>query len=147
MTSFASGYKREETPRLEPGDYRVEILEAEESTSKSSGNPMLVLTLRPNGSPIKIKHYIVLNEYFNRNVTQIFDSFNIVEGDFQLSTWVGAVGAARLALDDQDYLKVKFFIKADKQDRLPPWVGEMPERKIAMEMPGTPVDSDEMPFF
>ena len=68
-------YTREEANRLSPGDYRVAIVDVQEATSKSSGNPMLVVTVQPNGSNIKIQNYIVRNEYFNRNMTQLFDAF------------------------------------------------------------------------
>jgi hypothetical protein len=78
-------YQREERPRLTPGDYRVEIVSVEEKESKK-GNPMLVIGVRPNGSDIIIYHYIVKNEYFNRNMTDFFDSFNIDNGDFALPT-------------------------------------------------------------
>ena len=97
-------WSREEAPRLEPGDYRVEITAVEETESKA-GNPMIVVTVRPNGSNINIKHYIVKNQYFNRNMTDFFDSFNIDEGDFNFPTWVGAVGAAKLAEDEVILLK------------------------------------------
>ena len=89
-------YQREERTRLTPGDYRVEIVSVDEKESKS-GNPMLVIGIRPNGSSITINHYIVQgNEWTNRNLTEFFDSFNIDDGDFTLPTWIGAVGAARL---------------------------------------------------
>ena len=74
-------FVREEAPRLEPGDYRVEITDVEETVSKSSGNPMLVITVKPNNVNIRIKHYIVKNEYFNRNLTEFYNSFNISFGD------------------------------------------------------------------
>ena len=61
-------YRREERERLKPGNYRVEIVSAEETESKK-GNPMLVIGIRPNGSNITIKHYIVKNDWFNRNMT------------------------------------------------------------------------------
>src|SRR5699024_1947175 len=64
IMSFFDGYRREERARLTPGDYRVAITEVEETTS-CSGNPMLVVTVQPNGSEIHIKHYLVKNEYFN----------------------------------------------------------------------------------
>ena len=68
--SFFDGYKREERSRLTPGDYRVAITDVEETTSRN-GNPMLVVTVQPNGSEIHIKHYLVKNEYFNRNLTDL----------------------------------------------------------------------------
>ena len=90
-------YRREERPRLSPGDYRVEIVSVEEKESKA-GNPMLVIGIQPNGNKIIIYHYIVKNEWFNRNMTDFFDSFNIDDGDFTLPTWIGPVGAARASL-------------------------------------------------
>ena len=47
-------YRREERERLKPGNYRVEIVSAEETESKK-GNPMLVIGIRPNGSNITIQ--------------------------------------------------------------------------------------------
>lgn len=144
-------WSREEAPRLEPGDYRVEITAVEETESKA-GNPMIVVTVRPNGSNINIKHYIVKNQYFNRNMTDFFDSFNIDEGDFNFPTWVGAVGAAKLIEDENGYLKVRWFISESKAERLPPWQGQMPERQTITTIGATcgfvdvSPDEDEFPF-
>lgn len=141
-------FTREDRPRLAPGDYRVEIVSAEETTSKK-GSPMIVVGVRPNGSTITIKQYIVKNQYFNRNMTDFFDSFNIDEGDFTFPTWIGAVGAARLKEDDQGYLKVAYFINQEKADKLPPWVGQLPERQSVTELGGglSELDDDgELPF-
>lgn len=138
-------YRREEAPRLEAGDYRVEIVDVEEATSKSSGNPMIIVTIKPNGSNIKIKHYIVKNDWFNRNMTELFDSFNIDEGDFNFVGWIGAVGAARLKEDENGYLKVAWFIKQDKADKLPAWVGEMPERQTVTDFEAVET-ADDLPW-
>jgi len=141
-----SDWRREESARLEPGDYRVEIVEVEETTSRA-GNPMLVVTVQPNGSTIKIKNYIVKNEYFNRNMTQFFDSFNINEGDFNFLTWPGAVGAARLKEDDRGYLKVAWFLSKKRAESLPEWAGPMPERQVVDSMGFVEVDpNDDLPF-
>lgn len=140
-------YRREERPRLEPGDYRVKIADVESTTSKA-GNPMIVITLTPNGSDLKINHYIVKNEYFNRNMTEFFDSFNVDEGDFNLPGWVGAVGAAKLVHDDNGYLKVRWLIRKDKQNNLPPWIGGEPKRQeVTSAAAFTAVDTnDDLPF-
>ena len=144
-------YQREERPRLTPGDYRVEIVSVEEKESKA-GNPMIVVTVKPNGSNITIKHYIVKNQYFNRNMTDFFDSFNIDEGDFNFPTWVGAVGAAKLVEDENGYLKVRWFISESKAERLPAWQGQMPERQTVTTLGGTGAfedvypDDSELPF-
>ena len=133
-------YKREERKRLKPGNYRVEIVSVEDTESKK-GNPMLVIVIRPNGSNIPIKHYIVKNEWFNQNMTEFFYSFNIDDGDFTLPTWVGAVGAAKLKEDDQGYLKVQYFLDQDRAAKLPPWEGPMPERQELVQL--KEVDDDE----
>lgn len=140
-------YAREEQSRLEPGDYRVEIVGVEETVSKS-GNDMIVVTVQPNGSKIKIKNYIVKNEYFNRNMTQFFDAFpQIDEGDFNFLGWIGCVGAAKLKEDEKGYLKVAWFINARKAESLPPWVGEMPERQSITDIGGfSEMDESELPF-
>ena len=137
-------YRREERPRLAPGDYRVEIVSVEEKESKA-GNPMLVIGIQPNGSKIIIYHYIVKNEWFNRNMTDFFDSFNIDDGDFTLPTWIGAVGAARLKEDDKGYLKVQYFISEDRAEKLPPWEGEMPERQELTKLDDVE-DDGELPW-
>ena len=137
-------YKREERQRLEAGDYRVEIVSVEEKTSKA-GNPMLVIGIRPNGSNITINHYIVKNEYFNRNMTDFFDSFNIDEGDFTLPTWIGAVGAAKLKEDEQGYMKVAWFINKSKAEKLPVWIGDIPERQTLTKFEDLD-DDGELPW-
>lgn len=141
-------YTPEETTRLEPGNYRVEVVDVEETTSKSSGLPMLVITVRPNGTKINIKHYIVQNQYFNRNITQFFDSFGIDRGDFVFDTWIGATGGAKLILDDQDYLKVKWFLSQKQQEDLPEWDGDMPQRHTVggFEEVKEIVGDDDLPF-
>lgn len=126
-------YVREETPRLQPGDYRVEITNAEEKVS-SNGNQMIVITVKPNGSDISINYYIVKNQYFNRNMTSFFDSFNVEEGNFNFMTWIGAVGAARLKEDENGYLKVSYFISKSRAANLPEWVGDIPERQTVTKI-------------
>lgn len=135
-------YQREERPRLTPGDHRVEIVSVEEKESKA-GNPMLVIGVRPNGSNIIINHYIVQgNEWTNRNLTEFFDSFNIDDGDFELPTWVGAIGAARLKEDDNGYLKIQYFISENRAEKLPPWEGKMPERQELTKLEDIEDDGD-----
>lgn len=140
-----SDYKREERSHLEPGDYRVELVGVEETTSKK-GNPMLFLRIRPNGANITINHYIVKNEYFNRNMTEFFDSFNIDDGDFTFPTWIGAVGAARLKEDDQGYLKIAWFINKKKAESLPAWVGKVPERQEMTKLDDVEEDDGDLPW-
>lgn len=143
-----SDYVREERKVIEPGDYRVVVADVEETTSKSSGKPMIVVSVTPNGSDIKIKHYIVKNEYFNRNMTDFFDSFDVEDGNFELLSWVGAMGAAKLAEDDNGYLKVRWFINKKKAESLPPWDGKLPERNTVSNLDDFKDvdDGDDLPF-
>ena len=137
-------FVREEALRLEPGDYRVEITDVEEKTSQS-GNPMVVITLRPNGTKIRVKHYIVKNEYFNRNMTDFYDCFAIPYGDKNTLSWIGADGAAKLVENEDGYLRVRWLIRRDKQDSLPEWVGEKPQRQdVKLDENGFP--DDDLPF-
>ena len=144
--SFFDGYRREERSRLTPGDYRVAITEVEETVSRS-GNPMLVVTVQPNGSEIHIKHYLVKNEHFNRNLTELLDSFGLGE-NFDTLTWVGAVGAARLIEDENGYLKVRYFLSPERAEKLPPWQGKEPERQEVSSLGDgfEMLDDDDLPF-
>lgn len=144
--SFFDGYRREERAHLTPGDYRVAITDVEETTSRN-GNPMLVVTVQPNGSEIHIKHYLVKNEYFNRNLTDLLDSFGLGE-NFDTLTWVGAVGAARLVEDENGYLKVRYFLTPERAEKLPPWQGREPERQEVSSLGDgfEELDEDDLPF-
>ena len=151
MGYWDEGYRREEHVHLEPGDHRVRIVSVEEGTSKSSGNPMLIITIQPNNSEIKIKHYIVRNEYYNRNMTDFKDSFCIADDDFDFVLWKNAMGAARLIEDENGYLKVKRFLPPERQDKLLPWVGNLPQRQVITTAPPVPgyediPDNDNLPF-
>jgi hypothetical protein len=141
-------YKPEERSRITAGDYRLEVLSAEEKLS-SKGSPMIVVVVRPNKSDVKISHYFVKNEYFNRNITEFFDSFGIERGDFEFLGWVGAVGAGRLKEDEKGYLKVHYFLSPEKAEKLPPWVGEKPERQKVSELGGDfneSIPDEDLPF-
>jgi len=77
-------YTPEETTRAVVGDYRCAVADAWEAVSKSSGKNMIVVTVKINGTNVKVNHYFVEGEYFNRNITSFFDSFGIKRGDFNL---------------------------------------------------------------
>jgi len=139
-------YQREESQRYQAGDdVRCVILSAEETTSKSSGKPMLTLSIGLNNSSVKINHYIVKNDHFNRNMTDFFDSFDIEDGNFSLLTWPGALGAAKLGEDEKGYLKVRWFINKKRAASLPEWKGDKPERNTVTDFQEVDDDGD-MPF-
>lgn len=121
-------FKREEgefTP-IPEGDYRIRVNSAEKAVSKTSGNDMLVLKFDVSGMKQNLWHYIAFlvdrPEITNRMLTQFFDSFrDISEGDFNMNNWIGKVGACHVKHDERGRAKLSYFIKADKQDSLPPW--------------------------
>ena len=118
-------YQREESTfeEIPVGEHRVRIADAEKAISKN-GNDMLVLTLDVSGYKSRLWHYVVFMadhpEITNRNLTAIFDSFGIADGDFNLANWKGKVGAC-MTKQDEYGTKVRYFIPKKKQDNLPPW--------------------------
>ena len=138
-------YKRtESTSSLEEGNYRVVITGTEEKLSKA-GNKMLVITLRPSRTKRSIKYFLVDGEYFDRNLTSIYDSFDIPEGNMDFISWVGAMGAASIGSDDAGYPKIKWFINKKKAESLPPFEGEKPERQEVTKLEEVG-DEEELPF-
>lgn len=128
------------------GDHRVVIDSAEKAVSKN-GNDMLVIKLRVSGYNSMLWHYIVFMddrpEITNAKLTQLFDSFGIEDGNFNLASYVGKAGAAHVKIDDQGYAKVAWFIHKNKQDKLPPWKGDLPEAK---QGGFTPVEDEDQPW-
>jgi hypothetical protein len=137
-------YKREETTNVGAGDHRFEVVSAKEAVSKA-GNKQIVVALKPNGAVFTVNDYFVEGEYFNRKVTQFFDSTGIAEGDFNLLTWTGAIGAARFKEDENGYLKVAYYLDKMKAEKLPAWQGDKPERQTVTELE-TLDEDDDLPF-
>ena len=118
-------YQREESTfeEIPVGEHRVRIADAGKAISKN-GNDMLVLTLDVSGYKSRLWYYVVFMpdhpEITNRNLTSIFDSFGIADGDFNLANWKGKVGACVTKQDDFG-TKVRYFLSKKKQEGLPPW--------------------------
>ena len=141
-------FKREEQKFevLPEGSYRIRIASADKAISKA-GNDMLTLKFEVSGSNAFLFHYITFMEdkpeVTNRMLTQFFDSFkDIPEGDFNMSNWIGKVGAC--VVKHQEYngnqtARLSYFIHKDKQGNLPPW--KEPSGKKSMGAP-VPVDED-----
>lgn len=142
-------YTREEQKfeLIPEGKYRIRIKSAEKTVSKS-GNDMLALQFAVSGQSRTLYHYIVNNEWANRNLTQFFDSFNgIPEGDMECSHWIGQVGACVVKHEEyKDTMseKIKYFIPADKQDDLAPWQENVKTPDGTVKM--TEVEDDDLPF-
>lgn len=150
-----SQYKEQSFTPIPVGDHRVRIATAEEKVS-SSGNQMIVLTLDVSGYNSRIWHNVVLNpekqELTNQKLGELFNSFGIQPGNFNLAGWVGKVGAAKVKHEQyngETSPKVHYFVGKDRQDKLPAWVE--PSNKAAVTGGGnndfTPVDiPDDLPF-
>lgn len=123
----ADDYKENDFAPLKPGDYRVRIAEAEETTS-SKGNDMIKLTLDVSGHGSKLWFYLVFlpdnPQMVNQRLGQIFSSFGITPGDMNVENWKGKVGAARVVhemYNGEAQARVKYFLTKEKQATLPAW--------------------------
>lgn len=138
--------EREESAKV-TGRLRCVITDVEETESKTSGLPMIIVSVRPSGTVFKVKSYIVKNEHFNRNATQFFDAFPEIGEQFDFLTWVGCEGAAMFAEDENGYLKVRYWIDADRAESLPPFEGDKPERQMVTKLEDEEPDDDpDLPF-
>ena len=137
--------EREESAKV-TGRLRCVIVDVEETESKTSGLPMIIVSVRPSGTVFKVKSYIVKNDHFNRKMTQFFDAFpEIGDGNFSFLEWIGAMGAAMFDLDERGYLKVKYWISADRASLLPEFEGEKPEKQTVTSLEDDPSE-DGLPF-
>lgn len=125
-------YQREESNQFKPipeGDHRVRIESVERAVSKS-GNDMLTIKLAVSNYTAHLFHYITFQpnnpQMTNRMLTQFYDSFkDIPEGNTDIASWVGKVGACHVKHEEYNggmSAKISYFIKAEKQGDLPPWV-------------------------
>ena len=138
--------EREEDAKV-TGKQRCVITAVEEAVSKSSGKPMIIVSVRPSGCRFVVKNYIVKNEYFNRNMTQFFDAFQeITDGDFNFLTWIGAEGAAMFAEDEQGFLKIKYWLDPVRVANLPPFEGTKPERQTLTTLDDEEESDGDLPF-
>lgn len=135
-------------PEIKTGVQRCVIVDAQEAVSKASGNPMIVVTVKPSGSNAKIKEYFVKGSpSFNRKLTDFFNAFpQIKKGDFELFTWVGSLGAANFGTDENGYLKVKWWVSPDKAANLPEFVGDKPIKQDLASITDENDADGELPF-
>jgi hypothetical protein len=132
------------------GDHRVRIANVEEQVSKS-GNQMIKLTLEVSGHNSTIWHYIVFMpdnaKLTNQKLGELWNSFGIPQGNFNLSTWTGKVGAAKIKHEDYDghpQPKIAYFINKDRQEKLPAWAE--PSSRAALTGGIDITASDDLPW-
>ncbi len=133
---MAWDFKREEQKFeiIPEGDYRIRVKSAEKAVSKT-GNDMITLQFDVSGQSRTLYSNITFlpdrPEITNRNLTQFYDSFkDIPEGNTDIASWVGKVGACHIKHEEykgKTNEKLHYFIKAEKQDALPPWVDKSQE--------------------
>ena len=124
----SNDYEEQSFKPIPVGDHRVRIASAEEQTS-SKGNQMIKLVLEVSGHNATIWHYIVFmpenQKLTNQKLGELFNSFGIQQGNFNLQTWIGKVGAAKVKhelYDGETQPKISYFIGKDRQEKLSAWV-------------------------
>ena len=146
----AADYEEQSFKPIPIGDYRVRIASAEEQTS-SSGRQMIKLILDVSGYSSTIWHFIVFmpenQKLTNQKLGELWNSFGIPQGNFNLQSWVGKVGAAKVKHEDyngESNAKIAYFINKSKQDKLPAWK-DASSNNVLIDF--TPVDdSGDLPF-
>ena len=145
-------YKREESTSIfetiPEGRYRAIIDSAEKAVSQK-GNDMLVLKLSVSGQLSSIWYYIPFledrPEITNRMLTQLFDSFDIEEGNFNLLSYIGKAGGINVKHDDEGRAKINYLLSKKQQDELPPYVNAKNE-PLKCDTTFTNVDGEFVPF-
>lgn len=150
-------YKKPVYEENQPGNYRCIILNAEQGVSKTSGNRMLIISLRPSGTRATVKTYIVDNDRFDDNFSQFLDAFPMLKNNPSVDNcfaWRGAIGAAKFNVNDNGYFEVKRFIPAEKTANYPDFewkarddeAQEMPVLQEFTELSDDDGADDDIPF-
>ncbi len=113
--------KQETFPEIPDGEYSARIISATKEESKT-GKEMMHLKFAIDGYQRTVHYYIVFNpekpEITNRNLTDLFNSFQIAMGNFRLADYAGKVGAIRLEKDANGYQSVKWLITGKRRDEI-----------------------------
>jgi hypothetical protein len=147
----SSDYEEQSFKPIPVGDHRVRIASAEEQIS-GSGRQMIKLVLNVSGHNSTIWHYIVFmpdnQKLTNQKLGELWNSFGIPQGNFNLQQWVGKVGAAKVKHEEyngESNAKIAYFINKDRQDKLPAWQEPSNANSGGFEEIPTPTD-DDLPF-
>jgi len=108
------------------GKHRVRIFDAQEKVSKSSGDPMVELTLEVSGYSSRVWHYIVFSSsnpsMTNRMLSQLWDNFGIPRENYNLASWRGKVGGANIVIENSEQYGKKNRVKnLCSAEGLPAW--------------------------
>ena len=132
----SNDYEEQSFKPIPVGEHRIRIQSAEEQTSRNN-KQMIKLVLEVSGYNSTIWHFLVFlpdnAKLTNQKLGELWNSFGIPYGDFNLNTWAGKVGAAKVKHEDyegQPNPKIAYFISKDRQDKLPAW--KEPSGKAAL---------------
>ena len=144
----AADYEEQSFKPIPVGDHRVRIASAEEQTSNNN-RQMIKLVLDVSGYSSTIWHYIVFmpenQKLTNQKLGELWNSFDIPQGNFNLQQWVGKVGAAKVKHEEyqgETNAKIAYFISKDRQDKLPAWQ----EKSNASTATPIYTAADDLPF-
>ena len=148
----AADYEEQSFKPIPVGDHRVRIASAEEKIS-GNGNQMIALSLEVSGYNSKIWHNLTLlasnQKFTNQRLGELWNSFGIPQGNCDLSSWVGKVGAAKVKHEEYNGSvspKVAYFMSRDRQDKLPAWVEPSNKAALTGMDASFPVVSDDLPW-
>lgn len=149
MSDFNWNFKPESGfESIAAGDHRLRVASCEKAVSQK-GNDMLVLKFAVSGYAKQIWHYIVFlpdkPEITNRMLTQFFDSFDIERGNFNMQSYIGKTGAARVKIDENGYEKISYFLSGKKKDELPAWK-EPKTNQAGVTLTEVTDNADDLPF-
>jgi hypothetical protein len=144
----ANDYEEQTFKPVPAGDHRVRIASAEEQIS-NTGNQMIKLVLEVSGYNSTIWHFIVFmqdnQKMTNQKLGELWNSFGMQQGNLNLQTWIGKVGAAKVKHEDykgESKAKIAFFLNKEKQNKMAPWVEPGNKATIAKAPEFTEVTSD-----
>ena len=150
----AEEYEESSFKPIPVGDHRMRVASAEEQTSQS-GNQMIKLVLEVSGYSATIWHFLVFmpdnQKLTNQKLGEFWNSFGIPQGNFNLQSWVGKVGAGKVGHKEYNgstSAKVSYFISKDRQEKLAPW--QEPNKGSASVLGGFVENADldelDLPF-
>lgn len=132
----SNDYEEQSFKPIPVGEHRIRIQSAEEQVSRNQ-KQMIKLVLEVSGYNSTIWHFLVFlpdnAKLTNQKLGELWNSFGIPYGDFNLNSWAGKVGAAKVKHEDYDGQpnpKIAYFISKDRQDKLPAW--QEPTGKAAL---------------
>jgi hypothetical protein len=112
--SVLNSYREEDYDvQIEPGEHKLKIVRAEEKVF-NSGNEGIKIELI-NKDKSKFYYHMIMNEFFNRNLTRFYDCFGIRRGNADLDSWVGKYGTAFIDKgkpndSGKSYMEIKYLV-------------------------------------